>query len=476
MRSLQIVSSDDNLRQKAIASQNILDDTRASALEYLLHHGQVSQSINQISDCLESLIGSCHTQVLSFNNSDNCFRLIKQGKRRHQGFVDNITLHTINNPQSDIYRRLCSSESSIYTDIHNEKTWRELQLQGKELGIESVWILPLVCKDNKLCGALICLFNTMRQINQGELSLIQRAAYSVSSMLFHGKQKTIELQRKVSSEKQLTKYKSSIEELELGLQKAFLQRKEVQQKLVDLEHLAALGTMMSSLTHEINTPMGVSLTASSYLNDLQLECTSKLEKDLLKRSELEHYIKESEEASFIIQRNILRATELVETFKRLSIDQDSQESRQFNMCAYVHELLLTLKPKLKLTQHKFCINIPSDLNICSQPGAISQILTNLIMNSVHHAFRPIDVGRITIQTELNPDNTLTLHYKDNGQGMSPDTLKDMYRPFFSQTHHQDSTGLGLHICNNLVMKILKGTMSCESTLGKGTHFSIRIPI
>jgi C4-dicarboxylate-specific signal transduction histidine kinase len=105
-------------------------------------------------------------------------------------------------------------------------------------------------------------------------------------MLFHGKQKTIELQRKVSSEKQLTKYKSSIEELELGLQKAFVQRKEVQQKLVDLEHLAALGTMMSSLTHEINTPMGVSLTASSYLNDLQLECTSKLEKDLLKRSEL----------------------------------------------------------------------------------------------------------------------------------------------------------------------------------------------
>lgn len=476
MQSLQLVSRSENLRQNTIASQTILDGARASAAENLLNSGQISASLNKISLCLEKLVGSCHIQVLSFNAEDNCFRLINQTDRTHQDLVANITLHTVNNLQTGIHQRLRSLKVTVCEDIHQAKAWRNVHLQSKELGVVSAWVIPIVCKENKLCGAYICLFNTMRQINEGDQALLDRAAFSVSSILFHGKQKTITLKQKISMEKQLAKNKADLSETKAGLLKALSQRKDVQEQLVEFEHLAALGTMMSSLTHEINTPIGVSLTASSYLHDLQQEYLQKLEENQLKRSELKHYFQEISEASFIIQRNVMRAAELIQTFKRLAVDQDSQEQRDFNICDYVYELLLSLKPRLKFTPHKFCIDIPAEIIVCSQPGAFGQVFTNLIMNSIHHAFLPKHMGRITIKARLNDNNNLTVNYKDNGIGISEDTLREIYKPFFSQTTHSDSTGLGLHICNNLVSKSLKGSLKCHSAIGKGTEFIINIPV
>jgi signal transduction histidine kinase len=237
---------------------------------------------------------------------------------------------------------------------------------------------------------------------------------------------------------------------------------------------------MSSLTHEISTPIGVSVTAASFLDDMQKSCLEKVQGEQLKRSELLTYLKESAEASQIIERNMLRADGLIKTFKRLSVDQHSQDIRTFTLCVYVNEILLSLKPRLKHTPHKFCLDIPTDLVINSNPGALSQLLINLIMNSVHHAFALDVEGQITIKARIEYDSQrnqkLHLIYKDNGKGMNAQTIENMYKPFFTLARETGGCGLGMHICNNIVMKVLRGTIDCRSELGKGVEFTIALPV
>lgn len=477
MQSLQLVTTEENRRNTAIASQRLLDDARAMAMENLLNNGQLSTSLSDISNCLENVLGSCHCQVLSFKEIDNQYKLINKTNRPHAVFVNDFVQLLLNSKSTDITHNLQSKIDSIYPDIYESRTCRAIHLQGKELGVVAAWVIPLISTCGKLCGAYLCLFNTVRQASESELDLLKRAAASVSALLFHGKQKAIELKSKIAQQKQISRQQEDITEVTLGLKKALGQRAEVQTQLVEIESMAALGVMMSSLTHEINTPIGVSLTAASFLNELQQDCLSKLNNNNLKRSELANYIQESTEASYIIERNILRADELIKTFKRLSIDQDSQDNRTFNLCHYVYEVLLSLKPRLKMMPHKFCIDIPSELMVMSNPGALSQILINFIMNSVHHAFLPKSSGRITIKARLhNSDNELIIVYKDNGVGMTKKTIENMYKPFFTLTESNESSGLGMHICNNIVMKVLKGSINCQSELGKGTEFSVRFPV
>jgi signal transduction histidine kinase len=206
----------------------------------------------------------------------------------------------------------------------------------------------------------------------------------------------------------------------------------------------------------------------------------KLQEEQLKKSELVSYFNDAAEAAIIIEKNLSRADELIKTFKQLSIDQHSQELRSFNLCEYVYEVLLSLKPRLKATPHKFCIDIPTDLTINCNAGAISQLLINLIMNSAQHAFPNGSIGQIIIKARLNElDNNqqnLQLDYHDNGVGMSEETIENIYKPFFTLARGSGGSGLGMHICNNIIMKVLIGHIDCRSGPGKGVHFGLNFPV
>ena len=299
-------------------------------------------------------------------------------------------------------------------------------------------------------------------------------------VLAHSKNRTKDLQQKVALHQKYVAQKETAEEINSLLKKAIEQRAEVQSQLLEMESMAALGTMMSSLTHEISTPIGVSVTAASFLEDMQKNCLEKVKNDQLKRSALITHLEESAEASQIIERNMLRADSLIKTFKRLSIDQHSQDVRTFALCEYVYEVLLSLKPRLKHTPHKFCVDIPADLTVNSNPGALSQLLINLIMNSAHHAFSPNVEGHITIKANIEYDSVgkkkLILIYRDNGKGMDTQTIENMYKPFFTLARETEGCGLGMHICNNIVMKVLRGTIDCHSELDKGVEFTIALPV
>jgi signal transduction histidine kinase len=480
MQPLQLISNEDNTRNVALASQRILDDVRACALEGILNGKPLDHGLNTITDCLETILGSCHCQVLIFDSKKAVFRTLNKSTDPHPRFIKQIIKSLLNNPQSDCSKNIKQGNRSIVPDIYSSRAWQTLHIEAKELGVVANWLVPIVSEDGSISGVFSALFNTIRNADAAELSLLQRAIQSAGALLYHSKNKAKELQKKVALHQECMLQKETTEEINSLLKKAIEQRAEVQSQLLEMESMAALGTMMSSLTHEISTPIGVTVTAASFLSEIQHDCFEKLQDDQLKRSELINYLKESTEASQIIERNILSANELIKTFKRLSVDQHSQDIRSFVICDYVYEVLLSLKPRLKITPHKFCVDIPADLTIESNPGALGQLLINLIMNSAHHAFAPGTDGRITIKANIEYDSAnnkkLVFIYQDNGIGMATQTIENIYKPFFTLARETENCGLGMHICNNIVMKVLRGTIDCRSEIGKGVEFTIAFPV
>ncbi len=246
-------------------------------------------------------------------------------------------------------------------------------------------------------------------------------------------------------------------------------------QLSQAEKMAALGGLVAGITHEINTPLGVGVTAASHLQLKTAEFTEHYTTGALKRSDMETYMATAEESSGMILRNLMRASELIRSFKQVAVDQSSEAMRWFNLREYIDDILLSLRPKLKKTRHTVTLNCPEDLELTSYPGAFSQILTNFIMNSLMHGFEDKSAGQIVIDV-AREDGTLHLHYSDNGKGIPAEHLTKIFDPFFTTKSEQRGSGIGLHIVYNLVTQTLGGTIECQCTPGAGTSFTIRIPV
>ena len=267
----------------------------------------------------------------------------------------------------------------------------------------------------------------------------------------------------------------SLQQANNNLNRAMDDLQKARGHLVEAEKMAALGGLVSGVAHEINTPVGNSITAASFLAGRTQELLHKLKENQMKRSELEEFLDTSAKSGEIIVGNLNRASELIRTFKQTAVDQQVEEKRLVNMLTYLHEVLLSLRPRLKKTKHTIEIDCPDDLNATIYPGALWQILTNFIMNTLVHAYEPDEAGLIQIAVSLQ-DHQLTLRYRDNGRGMPEEVQKKVFEPFFTTTRGSGGTGLGLHIVYNLVVFKLKGTILCHSTPGEGTEFIITAPL
>ncbi len=251
--------------------------------------------------------------------------------------------------------------------------------------------------------------------------------------------------------------------------------KKTQNQLVQSEKMAALGALVAGIAHEINTPIGIGVTAASYLEQQTQEFTRKYEQSQMHRSDLEKYVKIATEATLMILKNLRRAADQIQSFKQVAIDQTCDEQRWFNLKACIDDLLLSLHPKISQTWHTITVRCPDDLEIISYPGAFYQILTNLILNSLDHGFEQKTQG--TIEIEITRDHeTLRIQYSDDGCGMTAETCARIFEPFYTTKRGLGCTGLGLHIVYNLVTQQLEGQIACESTLGRGTTFSIQMPL
>jgi len=260
----------------------------------------------------------------------------------------------------------------------------------------------------------------------------------------------------------------------IGVTRDITVRKSTENQLLRSKKLASLGDMVAGVAHEISTPLGVSLMASSFLNDT----TNKLVKqcDPEKESpEFEKYAKKALEASSIILTNLERASDLLSSFKHVAVDQVIEEKRRFNLKTNIEDTLSSLHPKYKRTDHEVTVECPDNIEIDNYPGAFSQIITNLVMNSLAHGFDDIDHGKITIKAEKT-GHMLLLTYRDTGKGMDGATLSKLFDPFFTTKRSQGGIGLGMHIVYNLVSKTLHGAIQCKSLPGKGMECHIEIPV
>lgn len=169
-----------------------------------------------------------------------------------------------------------------------------------------------------------------------------------------------------------------------------------------------------------------------------------------------------------------RSVELIKNFKQVAVDQTTEEKRTFNLKNYLEEIFINLRPKLKQTQHHLEIQGDDNLSLNSYPGTFSQIITNLVMNSLIHAYEKDEAGTLTLNYQTQADKVI-LQYQDDGKGMLPDVLSRVFDPFFTTNRSQGGTGLGLHIVYNLVTQKLKGEISVESQVGQGTTFIMELP-
>jgi signal transduction histidine kinase len=273
--------------------------------------------------------------------------------------------------------------------------------------------------------------------------------------------------------------------------------RRTQAQLVESEKMASLGGLVAGVAHEINTPVGNALTVASHLEEEALALQRVYSAKRMKRSDLEEFLHGAVEACRILTGNLQRAAALVQSFKQVAVDQASEERRRFPVRAYLDEIVLSLRAKLKKTRIRVRIDCPDDLQIETYPGALAQVVSNLILNALVHAYDKGQAGTLLIEVsrpgaqlrnlypfpsseeeprpaELDED-PIVIRFRDDGKGIPPEHLDKLFEPFFTTRRSEGGSGLGLHIVYNIVTRTLKGEILCHSKLGEGTELLIRFP-
>ncbi len=251
--------------------------------------------------------------------------------------------------------------------------------------------------------------------------------------------------------------------------------KMAQGQLVEAEKMVALGTLVAGVAHEINTPVGVSVTAASVLHERSEGLLQAYQAGGMTRGDLERYIDHARQSSTLLLTNLKRAADLIASFKQVAVDQSSEERRVFHVRSYMEHVMLSLRPELKRTRHHVSITGDPELRISSFPGALSQILTNLVMNSLIHAYGPDDIGELRIAFHTDDDG-IVFEYSDDGRGIESAALIRIFDPFFTTRRNLGGSGLGLHIVYNLVTQRLGGTIRCDSAPGQGARFTFTMAL
>lgn len=258
----------------------------------------------------------------------------------------------------------------------------------------------------------------------------------------------------------------------LALTKDKLIQETKRNDIIQEEKMASMSTMVAGLAHEINTPLGIAVTASTHMNDTIQELEKRYTAGTISQQDIEHFFSVAHEANNILDSNLKRSSDLISSFKMVAVDQSTDDERTINLKTYLDDVLLSLSPKVRRTGHTIKLNCPENLIAMTYPGALSQVVTNLITNSLLHAFPDKSNGAISISVNMPSPDSIQLVYEDNGIGIPEENLNRVFDAFFTTKRGSGGTGLGLHILHNLITQKLEGTITCESKTGLGTKFFI----
>ncbi|OMH35323.1 ATP-binding protein [Motiliproteus sp. MSK22-1] len=250
---------------------------------------------------------------------------------------------------------------------------------------------------------------------------------------------------------------------------------QTKDKLVESEKMAALGELVAGVAHEINTPVGNSLTSASFLQDLSKDLSARLEKGQAAPEQIRSYSDDITEATGMITTNLNRASKLINSFKQIAVDQSNELTQHFNIRENLEETLRTLETDIRDAKCQILIDCDKNLEIVSYPAGFVQIYNNLIMNSIIHGFEGKSDGTIKIDIKKK-DEHLLITYSDDGRGIPEQIKHRIFNPFVTSKRGSGGSGLGTHLIYNLITQLLKGSISCTSERGQGARFDIRVPV
>ncbi len=266
-----------------------------------------------------------------------------------------------------------------------------------------------------------------------------------------------------------------IRERTANLEEALTTVKSMQTELVRSEKMAALGTLVAGVAHELNTPIGNSVTVASTLADYAEAMRRELHSAHPRRSVLEKTSDALITGTVILMRNLLRAAALVTSFKQVAVDQSSDQRRHFDLQEVVEEIVMTLEPMFK-NKHTLALTLAPGVQMDSYPGALTQVLTNFVSNAINHGLEGRTGGHMCIATRAIGTDQVEVRFSDDGCGISPENLGRVFDPFFTTKLGQGGSGLGMNIVYNLVTSVLGGSISLTSTPGNGTVATVVLPL
>jgi C4-dicarboxylate-specific signal transduction histidine kinase len=247
-----------------------------------------------------------------------------------------------------------------------------------------------------------------------------------------------------------------------------------QDQLIESEKLAALGGLVAGVAHEVNTPLGIAVTATSVIQEVKNELNSAFASQTLTSTQFSKLMQRLADSSSLLESNLNRAAKLVRDFKQTAVDQVSEQRSQFRIHQVIEALIASLHSETRKIPVEPQIQGNEQLMMTSLPGVMTQILTNLIMNSLNHAFKDVSQPSIVIHFYEQDDN-IVLEYRDNGCGVAPELHQKIFEPFFTTKRGMGGSGLGLNLVFNLLKKKLKGDLQFESDIGQGVHYTFTMP-
>ena len=339
----------------------------------------------------------------------------------------------------------------------------------------------LIISNNKLKDAQNELTLANKKLDDQNLILEQEVAKKTASLsqimldLEQQKDELIAHQRELRQENENRQYiEAELRKRNQELASSMDTLHQAQEQLVESERMASLGGLVAGIAHDVNTPLGVSVTAASFLQERLNNLKTDFEDKSLTSKNMASFIDEAEQTALLLLSNLERASDLIASFKQVAVDQTSETEREFVLGDYINEIIQSLKPSFKHTEHQINVSCPDNLVVTCAPGAIAQIVTNMVVNSITHGFESKAAGSVTLDVKEDGNNVV-IHYQDDGKGLSEEELSKLFDAFFTTKRGEGGSGLGTHIMYNLVTQSLHGHIEADSTLGNGLQYTIRFP-
>jgi signal transduction histidine kinase len=382
-----------------------------------------------------------------------------------QELIDQMKQLDLNDPEASKFHILNAekNELSILEDAYNNLIDELIEFQEK---------LSLSQRETNLAND---------KLDEQNFALEQEVAKKTSTLSSTLLRMEIQQREMLTQQKQLTEENNRRRKTEItlmntnkDLKSSIHELSKAQDRLLEAEKMSSLGQLSAEVSHEINTPIGISITSTSYLSDIINKLNQDINEQKLSKRTIDLFIANAKQSVALLSNNLQRSAELITSFKQVAVDQTNDKVRLICVAKYLDEIIQSIHPKLKKTTHRIKVNCDPHIEIFTHPGAIAQIVINLLINSITHGFNDINRGEMTIDISLE-NHRLIIDYRDNGAGLEADELAQLFNAFYTTKSDKGGTGLGTHIVRNLVEDTLNGSIYAKSELGQGLSYQITLP-